>query len=313
MIESLKERVAELEAKVEGAGAATQIEQRVSQIEENLQKQEEASQNDFRVYWRDSLRLETPDKKFQLRIGGRIHNDFYWYDQGMDTKILPGTSRAAGYMGDSQDGAQFRRARIYLSGTVYDNIEFKMQYDFAGGNANFRDVYMAMHGLPVGTLTVGQFKEPFSLEELVSSNNITFLERALPTATFAPSRSTGVMLNNSHFDDRITWAAGFFRHNTDAFGTSLDDDSGWNATARITGLPWYEEGGVSYSIWGLAIATRTPIARFGIGLVPNQVGRSAISIRGIRLRAVTFERTISTCGPSRPRDSTDPSRCRVNT
>ncbi len=63
------------------------------------------------------------------------------------------------------------------------------QYDFAGGDADFKDVYVGLKKLPgVGTLKVGHFKEAFGLEELTSSKYITFIERSLPTEAFAPSR-----------------------------------------------------------------------------------------------------------------------------
>ncbi|PCH54085.1 MAG: hypothetical protein COC21_05300, partial [Verrucomicrobiales bacterium] len=42
-----------------------------------------AEDNDLRVFWKDSLRLESPDGKNKLRIGGRIHwdNAFFTDDE----------------------------------------------------------------------------------------------------------------------------------------------------------------------------------------------------------------------------------------
>ena len=70
------------------------------------------------------------------------------------------------------------------------------------------------------------------------------------------------MLTNTHWNDRVTWAAGLFRHNTDSFGTSLDDDSGWNATARITALPYYEDDGRRLLHVGLGYSHQNPDRTF---------------------------------------------------
>jgi len=44
----------------------------------------------------------------------------------------------------------------------------------------------------VGYITAGNMKEPFSLETLTGSADITFMERSLPTVTFSPSYNLGV-------------------------------------------------------------------------------------------------------------------------
>ena len=185
----------------------------------------QAADNDINVTWKDSLRLETADGKNKLRIGGRIHWDNAF-------------SSDDDYM---TDGDTFRRARLYVSGQIQERYDFKMQYDFAGGDADFKDVYFGIKGLPaLGNLRVGQFKEPFSLEELTSSNNISNIERA-NVNRMAPSRSAGVMLYNNYADQRITGAVGIFRGADDSYGNYKGD--GYAATARLTGLPYKNDDG----------------------------------------------------------------------
>ena len=185
----------------------------------------QSADNDIKVTWKDSLRLETADGKNKLRIGGRIHWDNAF-------------SSDDDYM---TDGDTFRRARLYVSGQIQERYDFKMQYDFAGGDADFKDVYFGIKGLPaLGNLRVGQFKEPFSLEELTSSNNISNIERA-NVNRMAPSRSAGVMLYNNYADQRITGAVGIFRGADDSYGNYKGD--GYAATARLTGLPYKNDDG----------------------------------------------------------------------
>jgi phosphate-selective porin OprO/OprP len=154
----------------------------------------QAEDNDIRVFWKDSLRLESIDKKNKLRVGGRIHWDnAFFADDEFGGKSL-------------EDGDVFRRTRFYLSGQIQGRYDFKMQYDFAGGDAAFKDVYFGIKDVPVlGDVRVGQFKEPFSLEEMASSNDIASIERA-NVNRLAPSRSAGIMLYNDYADSRVTGA-----------------------------------------------------------------------------------------------------------
>lgn len=180
----------------------------------------------LRPYWREGLRLDTLDKAVSLRIGGRLHFDTAFFDAD-DT--LPAF----------ENGAQFRRARLSVEGTIYDNVEFKGQYDFAGGDADFRDAYVGLKDIGGGArLRIGQFKEFFSLEELTSSNYITFMERGLPNQ-FAPSRNVGAGVFGETMESRVFYGAGMF-YEADDYGTSTAEDS-WALTARIAGLPWHAD------------------------------------------------------------------------
>jgi phosphate-selective porin OprO/OprP len=191
------------------------------------------------VYWKDGLRVEDPDGKFKIRMGGRIQADWAGFDADSATVAALGEPDL-----DGGSGTEFRRARLYVSGTLWEHTIFKAQYDFAGGDVDFDDVYVGMTGIPyVDTFRTGHFKEAFSLNELTSSKYITFMERALPVSAFAPARNMGFGLGtNPVLDDRMTWALGFFRE-TNNFGDAFGTDGNWDLTGRITGLPYYADEG----------------------------------------------------------------------
>ena len=187
-------------------------------------------------YWKGGLRLDSADGDFKLRIGGRILGDYTLYDTDKDIRRRVNGGRPIG------DGTEFRQTRIMISGSMYGNAKYKSQLDFAGGEVEFKDVYVELTKIPyLGTFRVGHYKEPFSLEQANSRKHFTFMERGLPNA-FSPERNTGFMLHNTVFDKRALWAVGFFR-DTDDYGDSFGPDSNYNVTARFTGLPWYEEDG----------------------------------------------------------------------
>ena len=205
----------------------------------------EKDPNQFRVYWQDGVRMDSADEQFKLRIGGRIMND--WAFVGADDSLV----ESLGPLGTLvRDGTQFRRARLYAFGVLYDRIEYRAEFDFADRFGNFSDIYVGLRDVPVlGTLKAGHFKEPFGLEALTSSNNITLLERSAGGA-FAPLRNIGIAFQNSVAKGRISYAAGVFREALSA-GNSVGS-GGPNLTARVTGLPVYADGGRKYLHVGAA-------------------------------------------------------------
>lgn len=254
-VAQLEKRLGEMESDDGGSSASREkaLSTRVDELERNVEEIKDgalppadseewarmkktfslfSTPNTFHTYWKDGLRFDSLDESFKLKIGGRIQWDWSYYladDEIEDT------------VGSLDDGTEFRRARIYLSGMIHDNIDFKVEFDFAGGDADFKDVYMGIRNVPyVGNLRFGHFKEPFSIEELTSSNDVTFMERSLVN-TLAPSRNAGIMMFDSVLDDRMTLAAGIFRETDDFADGDIKRD--WNATARVTGLPWYAENG----------------------------------------------------------------------
>ncbi len=191
------------------------------------------------VKWNNGLRIESPDKGVELKIGGRVQLDalIERFDATAERDVR--TSPAVSLLSD-RTGVKFRRARIETEGTVYEDIFFKAQYDFAGGTSGFRDVYLGIQNLPGNSkVRVGHVKEPFSLEELTSSLYLTFLERSLVN-TFAPARNTGILANGNLLEDALSWQVGGFREVGD-FGDDFDNNPGWNVTLRGSFVPWAEE------------------------------------------------------------------------
>ncbi len=262
IVETFNARIGALESELErlkaDSAGSPKLDERVTQLEEEAEETQEAVASDFRVFWNNSLRFETNDGRFKLRLGGRIQQDWAWFDEDDDLKLLWNPLLGAAFSNDLEDGAEFRRGYFDISGQAYDDLEFKIQVDFTDGDTDFKDVFIAMRDVPVvGKVKVGHFKEPFSLNQLTSDNNITFLERAL-SDVFSPKRNTGLGVANTALNKRLTWAAGVFR-DTDSYGDGSGDGN-YSLTARVTGLPWYEEDGRRLAHLGLSYSHRNPDA-----------------------------------------------------
>lgn len=222
-LEALEKRIAELEAAKPAA-------------------------NRLEASWRPGLWLASSDKAVQLRIGGRIQNDWSFAvdtDDALESKV-----------GAFDDTIDFRRLWLEFDGTLYDRTYYSAHIDFVGGKTGVRNVFLGVKDVPVlGRVQVGSQQEPFGLEEITSNNNITFLER--PLALFYPSYNAGIRALRTLLNDRMTVSAGLFR-DTDDNGRIASDD-GYNATARLTGAPVLSDDGRRLVHLGIASSLqRTP-------------------------------------------------------
>jgi phosphate-selective porin OprO/OprP len=209
---------------------------------EELKKKAEAEQeekSEWKAYWKDGLRVERKDGKFKSRWGGRIMLDWATIDANSDFEQELEDAGESGPLEGT--GVEFRRIRLFTDGLFYNSIGYKVQLDFAGQDADLKDVYMQLVKVPgVGRIRVGHYKEPFSLEELTSSKYITFMERSLPVVAFAPSRNTGIGIGNNAFEKRFRWDLGYF-YDVGDDGDFFDDFDNSQFTARIAGQPWYRD------------------------------------------------------------------------
>lgn len=184
--------------------------------------------NPYTAEWGNGFKFENADKSIKLKFGGRIMFDSGFFS--LDDKALDN-----GYELLNKSGHEIRRGRIFTSGTLYSNIDFKLQIEFAGNKVSIKDAFITIKNIPyVGNFIVGRFIEPFRLEAITSSKYITFMERGLPISFF-PDRNTGAMIFNQTENKRLSWQIGLFRGVTTQDLTHTDAGGDYGITTRIAG------------------------------------------------------------------------------
>ena len=178
------------------------------------------------------ITLTFPDDVAKLRIGGKLQLDF-------------GAAgiRQSGFPEPFPDNVAVRRSWIESYLTLGKTLEIAFQYDFADATRPINDAVIGYSGFANTLLSVGNMKEPFSLDQLTSDNATLFTERSLADA-FAPARNFGFAVGRHGTD--WTLVASVFGGNAN---TGLDSE-GVAATARATYAPIHTDDRVIH--FGLA-------------------------------------------------------------
>lgn len=169
-----------------------------------------------RVEWRDGKTRITTDMAY-LELSNRIQTR-YSHEFPDDTIKLPGTGEA----GDSKGSFRIRRAKTKFEGWFWkpNNLTYEVQLnwpDVSGSNAAqfLEDANIVWDPTGKGKFRVvfGQFKAPFGRQELISSGNLSFVDRALVSNLYSPARQTGVALSGSIWSNRLEYRVGMFNGN----------------------------------------------------------------------------------------------------
>ena len=86
------------------------------------------------------------------------------------------------------------------------------------------------------SLSVGQQKEPFSMERVMSMLHLPMQERTAVSDAMLPSRNFGVVLSGTVLDQRITWAGGAFNDWINTPGSISENAT--EVMGRVTWLPY---------------------------------------------------------------------------
>lgn len=127
--------------------------------------------------------VETADGGSSFQIGGRLQWD---YNQAEKNGVV------------DEDALDIRRARLYAAFET-GNWAYKAQFNIGNGNGGTpEDLYIRYKGLPGGwSATLGHQNEPFGLNQMTSSKDISMLERSAAAEAYSFGRSDGLLFSNS--------------------------------------------------------------------------------------------------------------------
>lgn len=179
-------------------------------------------ESDVKITMVPAPKFETADGAYSFKVGGFVQTDAGMFND--DKK-------------DHPDGTQFRRARLNVSGTIAKDWNYKFENDFGLATSVVTDAFIEYTGFAPVTVMVGQFKEPFMLENLTSDLFTSFIERSSAVA-FAPDRQIGAQVM-TYGDAPVigAWTAAVGGFGANGSVASTDDESK-DATARITFAPF---------------------------------------------------------------------------
>lgn len=202
---------------------------------------EERRTFDLHIYWERGLNYTVRQRVWLGK------DDVVLFDQDATLNGRIGVKLALDVAGYFEDGSlpplgtrvSMRRALFYTTGEFRFLVPILFKFDLGGvgDELYFSDFYLWFRDVPyVGTVKVGQFDAPMSLEALTGSTYETFMEYGSPVEAFAPGLKVGVQLSDHRRDERATWAYGIF---TDGQTPDVGDasDSVARLAGRVTWLP----------------------------------------------------------------------------
>ena len=137
---------------------------------------------------------------FELVIQGRI--------QGLFQLDHFGESDPA-----TRENFQIRRARFSLQGHAFTpHLGYKLQVAFERGGVSLKDFITDYHFAPLPIIfRLGQWKRPFSRQQIASTSRLEFVDRAITDAAFDNGRDIGIGLHNDYeASPPVEWFVGIF-------------------------------------------------------------------------------------------------------
>lgn len=187
------------------------------------------------VKFSPSPQFTSADKAFSFKVRGRVELDAAAFNVRRGTR-------------DFNNGTELRRARLGVDGKLFTDWSYRLEADVAAGSRDdssgseldVKDAYIQYNGFKDLAITVGQHKTPNGLDQLTSSTNLTFMERASFSEAFLDRRNSGgdFKLGISARYAQPTWSLtlGVFGENTAVTGSGGADE-GYSFHGRATFTP----------------------------------------------------------------------------
>jgi phosphate-selective porin OprO and OprP len=168
--------------------------------------------------------IKSTDGKFQIQPYGYFQSDY----------------RAYSGDGAPSDTFLIRRARFGFQGNFGTHYDYTVLLDAAASNGlSLRDLYVNIKPVPAFQFQAGQYKEPFSQEELIGVSNLDFIERSLASLLYPAAatayRSPGATLHGDIAGGQVQyWASAFNGKGILASNTTNEPE----VIGRLRLYPW---------------------------------------------------------------------------
>lgn len=156
--------------------------------------------------------IKSEDEQFSLRFGGRVQPFF-------NTTVTPD---------ETVSNFEIRRGRLQLDGNLWGkDFAYRFQADWGKGNLSLKD-FFGDYALGHHTwLRFGQFKKPFSRQQITGFFRTEISDRAITDRAFGAGRDIGVALHNGYeASPPWEWTIGVFNGTGDVAkleGITVDD------------------------------------------------------------------------------------------
>jgi phosphate-selective porin OprO/OprP len=193
-------------------------------------------------------------------VAGVVLDRQSWRSQDSDSEFQVGNL-------DLFDGGEIRGFRLGAVGTL--NFKKPWVYTLFGATNAFdkgfeleqqEDFTMFDYRLDIPVfknvnLSVGNQKEPISMERVMSLAQLPLQERTSVSDAFLPSRNFGMVMSGTALNQRMTWAGGVFNNWLNSRGSIGDNPTA--TVGRVTWLPWVSEDESNLLHLGLGVRHST--------------------------------------------------------
>ncbi len=160
--------------------------------------------------------------RVRLRIHAMLQAGWLYDDSGISVGSPP-----TGQISTTADNTFFvRRAKLFFGGRIFKKIGFKISLD-GTTNPLLSDAYAYLDYIPHARVTIGQFKTPFSVDQLTSIGAIPTINRSLVTNMIVNPqlRDVGVMLSGAYRMKGRPFGVGYATELVNGNGKNNVDDN----------------------------------------------------------------------------------------
>ncbi|MBM3595088.1 MAG: hypothetical protein FJX31_04680 [Alphaproteobacteria bacterium] len=226
-MERMAERIDQLEGQLAQARASATA-ATTAASEAKVAATEASKPTAAQIAWKGAPEFTSKDG-FNFEPRGRLQ-----LDAGAVSRPDGITDKSTGF------GTEVRRAYIGFDGTLPGGFGYRAEIDVAGSaSIDVTDLYLTYAASKEVTLTLGQHKPFWGLEEITSDLFTSFTERAAMNTAFGNERRLGASL--AYAKGPVLVQAGMFTDNVNDLNAS-DENNSWSSDARAVFMPKLGDG-----------------------------------------------------------------------